>query len=38
MRADIPPEGSSPAELQKLDLNRDRTLNPFKGEGEKLRD
>ena len=38
MRAGIPPDGSSPAEQQKLDLNRDRTLNPRKGEGEKLRE
>lgn len=38
MRAGVPPAGSSPDEQQKLGLNRDRTLNPSKGEGEKLRD
>jgi hypothetical protein len=38
MRVGIPPEGSSPAEQQRLGLNRDRTLKPSKGEGEKLRD
>ena len=38
MRAGLPPAGSSPAEQQRLGLNRDRTLNPSEGEGEKLRD
>ncbi len=38
MRVGLPPEGSSPAEQQELNLNRDRTLNPLKGEGEKLRE
>ena len=38
MRVGVPPEGSSPAAQQELNLNRDRTLNPFKGEGKKLRE
>lgn len=38
MRLGFPREGSSPAEQQRLGLNRDRTLRPGKGEGEKLRD
>lgn len=38
MRAGIPPTDSSPAEQQKRNLNRDRTLRPARGEGEKLRD
>lgn len=33
-----PPEGSSPARQQELDLNRDETLTPKKSEGEKLRE
>ena len=37
MRIGVPPRGSSPAEQQELNLNRDRTLTPGKGEGEKLR-
>lgn len=32
-----PPAGSSPARQQKLRLNRDATLSPKTGEGEKLR-
>ena len=38
LRVGIPPDGSSPAQQQALDLNRDVTLTPKKGEGEKLRD
>ncbi|HEY9402691.1 MAG TPA: hypothetical protein VIQ24_08345 [Pyrinomonadaceae bacterium] len=34
----FPPEGSSPARQQELDLNRDETLTPKKSEGEKLRE
>jgi len=34
----IPPRGSSPAQQQKLDLNKDATLRPKKSEGEKLRE
>ena len=33
-----PPEGSSPARQQELGLNKDETLRPRKGEGEKLRE
>ena len=33
----IPPADSSPARQQELGLNRDATLRPGKGEGEKLR-
>jgi multimeric flavodoxin WrbA len=33
-----PPEGSSPARQQELNLNRDATLKPKKSEGEKLRE
>jgi hypothetical protein len=36
MRVGMPPEGSSPAKQQELGLNRDRTIKPSKGEGEKL--
>ena len=32
-----PPAGSSPAEQQRLGLNRDETLKPKQSEGEKLR-
>ncbi|MBA2458028.1 MAG: NAD(P)H-dependent oxidoreductase [Gemmatimonadales bacterium] len=32
-----PPAGSSPAEQQALNLNRDATLQPRKGEGDRLR-
>ena len=38
MRLGVPRAGSSPAEQQRLGLNRDRTLSPREGEGEKLRD
>jgi hypothetical protein len=38
MRTGHPPEGSSPEEQQALGLNRDATLRPSKGEGEKLRE
>ena len=38
MRAGLPPADSSPAEQQRLGLNRDQTLNPSKSEGEKLRE
>ena len=38
MRVGVPPEGSSPAAQQELNLNRDRTLNPLKSEGKKLRE
>ena len=38
MRVGVPPEGSSPAAQQELNLNRDRTWNPLKGEGKKLRE
>jgi hypothetical protein len=38
MRTGHPPAGSSPEEQQKLGLNRDVTLDPAKGEGEKLRE
>jgi len=37
MRFGKPPEGSSPAKQQDAGLNRDATLYPKKGEGEKLR-
>ena len=37
MKLGRPPAGSSPAAQQKLGLNRDATLSPRKGEGEKLR-
>jgi len=37
MRLGHPKEGTSPAIQQQADLNRDRTLSPKKGEGEKLR-
>jgi hypothetical protein len=33
-----PPEGSSPARQEELDLNKDETLSPGKSEGEKLRE
>lgn len=33
-----PPEGSSPAKQQELDLMRDETLSPKKSEGKKLRE
>jgi hypothetical protein len=33
-----PPEGSSPAKQQELDLNQDETLRPSKSEGERLRE
>jgi multimeric flavodoxin WrbA len=33
-----PPEGSSPAKQEELDLNKDETLTPRKSEGEKLRE
>ncbi|MEO5896929.1 MAG: hypothetical protein ABIS06_14625 [Vicinamibacterales bacterium] len=32
------PEGSSPSEQEKLQLNRDATLQPKESEGEKLRE
>jgi hypothetical protein len=38
MRVGYPPKGSSPAEQQAANLNRDRELNPKKGEGARLRD
>ena len=38
MRTGHPREHSSPAEQQQLGLNRDATLSPKKGEGEKLRE
>jgi hypothetical protein len=38
MRFGHPREGSSPDEQQKLGLNQDVTLDPKKGEGEKLRE
>ncbi|MGI8742840.1 MAG: NAD(P)H-dependent oxidoreductase [Bryobacteraceae bacterium] len=38
MRTGRPPRASSPAAQQELNLNRDRTLTPKKGEGEKLRE
>lgn len=38
MRAGWPRAGSSPAKQQELGLNRDQTLSPREGEGEKLRD
>jgi hypothetical protein len=38
MRAGRPRDGSSPEEQQALDLNKDVTLHPAKGEGEKLRE
>jgi multimeric flavodoxin WrbA len=37
MMAGIPPKDSSPYEQQKMDLNKDQTFSPKKGEGEKLR-
>ncbi len=33
-----PPEGSSPAKQEELNLNKDETLSPRKSEGEKLRE
>ncbi|MCA1617571.1 MAG: hypothetical protein LC729_04045 [Acidobacteria bacterium] len=33
-----PPEGSSPARQQEMNLNKDATLKPKKSEGEKLRE
>jgi hypothetical protein len=38
MRVGLAPADSSPAEQDRLGINRDRTLSPEKGEGEKLRD
>ncbi len=38
MRTGFPPEGSSPAEQQKLGLNQDALLRPGQGEGKRLRD
>jgi multimeric flavodoxin WrbA len=38
MRFGRPPAGSSPAIQQQRGLNRDATLSPMKGEGEKVRD
>lgn len=38
MRTGFPKAGSSPAEQQRLGLNRDQRLDPTKGEGEKLRE
>jgi hypothetical protein len=38
MRVGHPRDGSSPEEQQALGLNQDATLNPSKGEGEKLRE
>jgi hypothetical protein len=35
MRLGIPPAGSSPAEQQRLGLNRDATLRPRKSEAER---
>ena len=33
----VPPDGSSPARQDRLGVNRDATLRPKRGEGEKLR-
>jgi len=33
----VPPDGSSPARQDRLGINRDATLRPKQGEGEKLR-
>ncbi|MCA1604155.1 MAG: NAD(P)H-dependent oxidoreductase, partial [Acidobacteria bacterium] len=38
MRTGHPREGSSPEEQQRLGLNKDATLSPKTGEGEKLRE
>ena len=38
MRMGLAPKGSSPAEQDRLGINRDRTLSPGKSEGQKLRD
>jgi hypothetical protein len=38
MRLGHPPEGSSPAVQQELGLNRDATLRPTKGDGDRLRE
>jgi len=38
MRLGRAPEGSSPAEQDRLGLNEDETLRPSRGEGDKLRD
>jgi hypothetical protein len=38
LKMGLPPAGSSPAAQQRLGLNRDATLSPKKGEGEKLRE
>jgi hypothetical protein len=38
MRVGHPRDGSSPEEQQALGFNKDATLNPSKGEGEKLRE
>jgi hypothetical protein len=38
MRVGHPRDGSSPEEQQALGLNKDATLKPSKGEGEKLRE
>jgi hypothetical protein len=38
MGVGAPPAGSSPSRQQALGLNRDATLRPKRGEGEKLRD
>ena len=38
MSLGFPPAGSSPAKQQTLGLNKDATLAPKKGEGEKLRE
>jgi len=38
MKLGRPPAGLSPDAQQKLGLNRDATLSPRKGEGEKLRE
>lgn len=37
MMAGLPPKDSSPYEQQQMDLNKDVTFSPKKGEGEKLR-
>lgn len=37
LRFGKPPENSSPSKQRQLDLNKDITLNPKKGEGKKLR-
>jgi hypothetical protein len=38
MKLGMAPAGSSPAVQEVLGLNKDRTLRPGKGEGEKLRE